>query len=283
MLPGCMSAWKKPSRNTWVKNKVTPSRANWGMSTPASRSRSTWLMGTPSMRSMTMTSVWQKSHNISGISTRFSPSMLRRSWAALAASRTRSNSSWRYLSNSPTTSRGLRRRPSADRRSSQEAIMRMSDKSFSITRNMLGRSTLTATSRSRPSRVFNEAKCTCAIDALATGWRSKRVNTSSTGRPKARSMVATATSEGNGGTRSCNKASSLAMSLGNKSRRVESTWPNLTKMGPRCSSAWRKRWPRGASSLRPRRSMRVSTRNHGRSRPSSTNWSRPKRKTIQKI
>ena len=29
MLPGCMSAWKKPSRNTWVKKIVTPSRASF--------------------------------------------------------------------------------------------------------------------------------------------------------------------------------------------------------------------------------------------------------------
>ena len=61
MLPGCMSAWKKPSRNTWVKKMVTPSRASWRMSTPASRSRSIWLIGTPFMRSITITSGWQKS------------------------------------------------------------------------------------------------------------------------------------------------------------------------------------------------------------------------------
>ena len=34
MLPGCMSAWKKPSRNTWVKKISTPARASAGISTP---------------------------------------------------------------------------------------------------------------------------------------------------------------------------------------------------------------------------------------------------------
>ena len=43
---------------------------------------------------------------------------------------------------------------------------------------------------------------------------------------------------------------------GNRSRRVDSTWPNLTKIGPRRSSASRRRWPRGASSLRPIETMR---------------------------
>ena len=55
MLPGCMSAWKKPSRNTCVKKISTPSRASFGISTPAARSVSTWLIGTPTMRSITST------------------------------------------------------------------------------------------------------------------------------------------------------------------------------------------------------------------------------------
>ena len=160
-----MSAWKKPSRKTWVKKIVTPSRASLGMSTPASRSRCTWLIGTPSMRSMTITSWVQSSHTISGTSTRPRLCMLRRSCAALAASRTRSSSSCRYLSNSATTWRGFSRLPSADQRSTTRATWRMTSTSSSIAASMPGRSTLTATSR--PS--FRTAKCTCAIDALATG------------------------------------------------------------------------------------------------------------------
>ena len=45
MLPGCMSAWKKPSRNTCVKKISTPARASFGMSMPCARRRSTWLTG----------------------------------------------------------------------------------------------------------------------------------------------------------------------------------------------------------------------------------------------
>ncbi len=215
------------------------------------------------------------------MSTRSSPAMLRRSCAALEASRSRSSSSWRYLSNSATTSRGFRRLPSADRRSTHPAIRRMRARSFSMTGSMFGRSTLTATSRpaSRPPR--RVAKCTWAMEALATGTRSKWLNTSSTRRPKARSMVAMAISLGNGGTRSCRRASSSAMSGGSRSRRVDSTWPNFTKMGPRRSSASRRRWPRGLSRWRPVETMRVSRRIQGWSKLESTSSSSPYRSTTQ--
>jgi hypothetical protein len=78
---------------------------------------------------------------------------------------------------------------------------------------------LTATSR--PSR--STAKCTCAIDALATGIASKLAKTASIGRPNATSTIARATGAGNGGTRSWSLASSSAMSGGSRSRRVDST------------------------------------------------------------
>ena len=45
-------------------------------------------------------------------------------------------------------------------------------------------------------------------------------------------MVATATALSNGGTRSWSFASSSAMSAGSRSRRVETAWPNFTKIGP---------------------------------------------------
>ena len=217
------------------------------MSMPASRSRCTWLIGTPSMRCMTSTSWVQSSQTISGISTSPRPSMLRRSCAAFAASRTRSSSSCRYLSNSATTWRGFSRLPSADQRSTARASWRISSTSSSIAASIPGRRTLTATSR--PSR--STAKCTCAIEALATGTGSKLANTASIGSPNARSTIARATGAGNGGTRSCSLASSSAMSGGSRSRRVDSTWPNLTKIGPSRSSPSRSRTPRGASRLRP--------------------------------
>ena len=47
MLPGCMSAWKKPSRNTCVKKISTPARASRGRSTFAARSSSMRPIGMP--------------------------------------------------------------------------------------------------------------------------------------------------------------------------------------------------------------------------------------------
>ena len=245
------------------------------MSTPASRKRSTWLIGMPFIRSITITSVWQKSQNISGIKTRFKPFILRRSWVALAASRTKSNSSCRYLSNSATTSLGLRRLPSTDKRSTQLANMRMRLKSLLMTLSMPGRNTFTATSRLTPLRSTIAAKCTCAIDALATGCKVNSVNISPKGLANARSMMATACSEGKGGTRSCSLANSSAISKGSKSRRVESTWPNFTKMGPKCSKASRKRCPRGADRSRPIETMRANRRSPGLWKLVSTNSSSP--------
>ncbi|MNY68797.1 hypothetical protein D3C86_2066210 [compost metagenome] len=55
ILPGCMSAWKKPSRNTWVKKISTPSLDSFFRSTPASIRRSVCDTGKPYMRSITIT------------------------------------------------------------------------------------------------------------------------------------------------------------------------------------------------------------------------------------
>ena len=144
---------------------------------------------------------------------------------------------------------------------------------------MPGRSTLTATSR--PS--FSTAKCTWAIEALATGAASKLVKTLSIGRPKARSTVSRATASGKGGTRSCSLASSLAMSAGIRSRRVEMTWPNLTKIGPSVSSPRRSRSPRGAGNLRPMVRTRARTRTQRWRKLDSASSSRPKRKTVTQM
>ena len=59
MLPGCMSAWKNPSRKTWVKKISTPARASIGISTPWARKASARLIGTPYMRCMVITWVAQ--------------------------------------------------------------------------------------------------------------------------------------------------------------------------------------------------------------------------------
>ena len=98
-----------------------------------------------------------------------------------------------------------------------------------MTSAMFGRSTLTATGVPSGS----SAKCTCATDALATGVRSNALKTSVERAAVARAPASRSTSsDGNGGTRSCSFASSSAMSGGSRSRRVDSIWPNLTKIGP---------------------------------------------------
>ena len=80
----------------------------------------------------------------------------------------------------------------------------------------------------------------------ANGFFSKTSNNSSIVLPKAFSMMSCAFLLENGGTASCSNSSSSAISSGNKSRRVDSIWPNLIKTGPRSSSARRIRAPRGA-------------------------------------
>ena len=196
---------------------------------------------------------------------------LRRSWLQLEASRTRSSSSCRYLSNSATTSRGFRRRPSGPSRSMMRATIFSRDRSFSMMLSMPGRSTLTATSR--PS--CSTAKCTWAIEAEATGSTSNCANNLSGGAPSAASTQAAAWADGNGGTRSCSSASSLAISAGIRSRRVDSTWPNLTKMGPSDSSARRSRSPRGWRGRVPSRMTRSRQVASGWFRLESTSSSRP--------
>ena len=151
--------------------------------------------------------------------------------------------------------------------------------SSSIAASMPGLSTLTATSR--PS--FSTAKCTWAIEALATGAASKLAKTLSIGRPNARSTVSRATSAGKGGTRSCSLASSLAMSAGIRSRRVEMTWPNLTKIGPSVSSPRRRRSPRGAGKVRPMLRTRARARTQRWRKLDSAISSRPKRKTVTQM
>ena len=140
-----------------------------------------------------------------------------------------------------------------------------------MTSSMPGRSTLTATSRPE----VREAKCTCAIDALATGSASKWLKIASIGRPNAFSTSARALAAANGGTRSCSLASSSDTSSGSRSRRVDSTWPNLTKIGPRRSSASRSRTPRGASSLRPKVITRTRVRTQRWRKPLRASSSSP--------
>lgn len=70
-------------------------------------------------------------------------------------------------------------------------------------------------------------------------------NISATGLPNCVSIICFATAPENGATWSRSLASSSAISGGIKSRRVDSIWPNFTKIGPNSCNAKRKRSPRG--------------------------------------
>ena len=83
-----------------------------------------------------------------------------------------------------------------------------------------------------------------------------------------------------GGTRSCSLASSSATSSGSRSRRVDSTWPNLTKIGPSLSSARRKRTPRGWSKRRPRVTVHDNARTQRWRNPDRASSSSPNRSTV---
>src|SRR5205807_29288 len=99
------------------------------------------------MRCITITRSEQSSQCTSGTSSSAERSKLRRSWLAFAASRMRLSSSSRWRANSATTSRGLSRRPSGQRRSTNSAAVARSATSLAISSSTRGRSTLTATSR----------------------------------------------------------------------------------------------------------------------------------------
>jgi hypothetical protein len=200
------------------------------------------------------------------------PLKLRRRIEALAASRCMSSSSKTKVSNSRTTFTGCTLAPLCMNFSASVA----SDSNRSISLRsclpMPGRTTLTTASR--PS--CSVAGWTCAIEAEASGLVSKEANTSLTGSPSAFSMMARASSPGNGGTWSCSKASSSAISGGSRSRRVDRICPNLTYTGPRSCSARRRRSPRGSpdTSLPPGMNTRSQRTVPGKRAPSNNSSSR---------
>src|SRR5262249_57810658 len=96
-----------------------------------------------------------------------------------------------------------------------------------------GRWTLTTTS----SPDASTTPWTSASDAAASGTSSKRANNRSIGLASSRSTVCLTSGTATAVTWSCRLDSSVARAGGSKSARVESTWPNLTKMPPASSSA----------------------------------------------
>ena len=131
--------------------------------------------------------------------------------------------------------------PSPSSRARARASAYSTSRSRSISARMPGRSTLTTTSapiaqargvhlrdRGRGQRRRRRTRANTSVDRAAVGALDDCAGLA----------------PGNGGTRSCSFASSSAMSGGSRSRRVESAWPNFTKIGPSSSSARRRRSPR---------------------------------------
>src|SRR2546426_128865 len=101
--------------------------------------------------------------------------------------------------------------------------------SASICRGAPGRCTLTATCLPFGS----VARCTWPIEAAAIGSSSNSAKSWPIVRPRSSSITFSTSEIGNGRTSSCRPRSSAMMSGGSTSGRVESSWPNLTKVGPR--------------------------------------------------
>ena len=178
-------------------------------SKPSSSRRSGSASGTPSIHSMVITSRVVRSQSIAGA--RMSGS----SWRILGKFRRRS----RFETKIHLHPNGPRQRlhhlnglaagafPGAIR-SAKRAAKNISARSRPKRRSTPARKTLTATD-ARPVSVLTAARCTCAIEAAATG--SPKVSyTVSILAPNAASMMPTAACRDIGVTRSCRLSSSRA-------------------------------------------------------------------------
>ncbi|CAB4584360.1 unannotated protein [freshwater metagenome] len=140
-----------------------------------------------------------------------------------AASIRKSSSSTIVSANSSTSAGGLASaamgmRPT--RCGASHAITRRSLRTNWLT---LGRCTFTTTS----SPVRSTAACTWAMEAAASGVRSKLWNRSSRRPPRSPSTTVRTTSNGSAGTWSRHSLNSLTSSAGNSPSPLEMIWPSL--------------------------------------------------------
>ena len=200
------------------------SRSRAAISGPAEAS------GTPSNRCMTSSRRVHRSRCATGITT----SRAVVPTAAMFAASTRKSSSSRSASAKPSaSSRTPIVRPQDVVVASVPANRSTMSRSRSTTGPMPARWTLSTTCSPEAS----VAACTWATLAAASGSGETVANTSSTGRPSSATRVASTSAHGAGAARSCSRPSSATNSAGSRSRRVDSTWPSLTKVTPPSSSA----------------------------------------------
>ena len=166
-LPGCMSAWKKPSRSAWRRKVWITARARCLRSKPLASSLARSCSGVPSIQSSVSTSLAVRSQSTAG--TRKSGSRLgvlrhlgqRRGLEPqvhLDRDRAAQRRDGLHQAQPPRLGDSASARRAANVKASRSTRKRCS---------MLGRSTLTATGL-RPAGVSISARCTCAIEAAAT-------------------------------------------------------------------------------------------------------------------
>src|SRR6266446_1355572 len=272
MLPGCRSAWKKPSRNTCLKNAPVALGSSSSTSCPAATSAARSSTRMPPMRSVVSTARPVRCQSIRGTRKLGSPAKFSANSEAAAASKRRSISSWTDCARVSTTSTGFSRRRVGWVRSVSRASHKNRSRSRATARAIPGRNTLTATSC--PSVVT--AKWTCAIEAAATGVSSNEAKRLATGRPNSPSIRARASAPEKGGKRSCSSARSSVISSPSRSARVDRIWPSLMKLGPISVKAAASRSPGRATARSRRRTSRVTRRNGAmpatRSNGNSASW-----------
>ena len=181
MLPGCMSAWKKPSRNTWLKKTPGGLRqdrvgveagGDQGRRARRTAQAAHPLEGHAPARAVRRQSTrgTAKALVVGAVLGELGGGRRLEAQVHLAPGRERQRPT-------PCRPAGAGAAPAAGARPIRRARAKKS-RSRSIAASIPGRRTLTATSS--PSRVT--AKCTCAIEAAATGRSSKLANSSASGR-----------------------------------------------------------------------------------------------------
>ena len=192
----------------------------------------------------------ERAASISGMRTPLPGGVAAARLRALPTSMRKSSSSRTPARNSPASSVGLMRRPSAVWCSMMRASSSTASESRWICSSRPGRRTFTT--QSRPP--WPVAAYTWAIDALASGSQSKVVNASSGVIPSSSSSWARMSSSGSGRTWDWSLASSSHSSDGSRSERVDATWPSFTNSPPASSSVARSCGPNSAVNAGSRRS-----------------------------
>ena len=128
-LPGCMSAWKKPSRKAWRRKLWITVRPSAGRSKPLAASVARSLSGVPSIHSSVSTSRAVRSQSTVGTRKSRSSRVFSAISESAAASSRKSISSATERASVATTSTSRKRRASADTRSPVRAAKKKASRS----------------------------------------------------------------------------------------------------------------------------------------------------------